>query len=167
MLVAWGALCLLGALTAGGFAWYQVGPGNRTKENTATVRDVRFVLNHCELGEARSEKVLHSYVSPRSFTGDHLDAYAIKITHLEPGEPGRIGDMGWYRGDQLPKNVEDALVFAGGLLHRVAWFPTNLRSEEYYVYSWSTYFHGTRVGAAQLIFLRPADNMVFYFSGKT
>src|SRR4051812_11740154 len=98
----WGCVSLLGAVVLGAFLAYQIGPGNHTRVDSVSATDVRFVLNWCGLGAERIQKVLHSYVSRRSFTGDHLDAYAIKISHVEIAEltaASREPYNRWYRGD--------------------------------------------------------------------
>ena len=168
----WGAISLIGAVVLAGIAAYQLGPGNRDKTDSASTHDVRFVLNWCQLGDQRIQKVLHSHVSARSFTGDHLDAYAIKISHVDVAELTKETDDfsgRWYRGDQLPQTVGDAVDFVGGWLHELPWFPAEeqLRTSEFYVYPWSIYYHGLRPTAANLIFIRPSDKMVFYFGAKT
>jgi hypothetical protein len=142
------------------------------KVDSASSQDVRFVLNWCELGDQRIEKVIHSHVSSRSFTGDYLDAYAIKISHVELAELTKQTDdlQGrWYRGDQLPKVLDDAVGFVGGWQHELPWFPSEaeLRSSEFYVYPWTIYLHGLHPTATELIFIRPSDKMVFYFGSKT
>jgi hypothetical protein len=169
-------LIVLGGLTliGGGYFAYKIGPGNRDKVNTASSKDVRFVLNWCNLGDSRIEKVIKSHVSSRSMTGDHLDAYAIKIKNVSIEElTAKTDDITnrWYRGDKLPKVLDDAVSFVGGWLgsKEIEWFPreAELRSSEIYVYSWSIYFHGVQPTAAELIFVRPKDKMVFFFRGKT
>ncbi len=170
VIFGWGVVSLLGAIGVGALLFYQLGPGNRDKDDSASVRDVRFVLNWCGLGDQRIEKVLHSHVSGRSFTGDYLDAYAIKISRVDISElAAPADDARWYRGDSLPKVVDDAVSFVSGSLHELPWFPSpvELRSSQFYVYPWSIYCHGTRATAAELIFVRPADNMVFYIGSKT
>jgi hypothetical protein len=51
----------------------------------------------------------------------------------------------------------------------IPWFPKEpeLRSNEIYVYPWSIYYYGTKPTEAEIIFVRPKDKMLFYFSGKT
>lgn len=171
-LLIWGAFSLCAIIATAALAAYQLSYGNRDKSQTAAAKDVRFVLNWCDLGDQRIEKVLHSHVSARSFTGDHLDAHAIRISHIGIDELTNQKDElhgRWYRGDQLPEVVSDAVNFAGGWLHELPWFPTvdQLRSSEVYVYPWSIHLHGVRPSAAELIFIRPSDKMVFYFGGKT
>jgi len=171
ILLVWGGLSLIGAVAIVGMIAYRVGVGNRTKTDKKSSHDVRFVLNWCNLGDNRIEKVIHSHVSARSFTGDHLDAYAIKITNVTVEELTANTDEfsgRWYRGDQLPKVLDNAVSFVGGWLHEIDWFPTEveLRSCEIYIYPWSIYCHGIRPSSAEIIFVRPKDKMVFFFSGK-
>jgi hypothetical protein len=140
--------------------------------NAATKADVRFVLNWCQLGDERIEEVLHSYRSARSFTGDHLDAYAIRVSHVDAAELKRDDfGSGWQRCDQLNGVLKDAIDFAVVWLDtdEVAWFPreNELASDEMFVYPWSIYCHGTQPAAVELIFVRPKDKMVFYLSVKT
>ena len=116
--------------------------------------------------------MVHSHVSARSFTGDYLDAFAIKITDVTLEEltrtTGSTSDR-WYRGDQLPKIVDDALGFAGGWHDSIPWFPkeAELRSGDVFVYPWSIHYLCLRPTATELIFVRPKDKMVFFFGGKT
>lgn len=171
ILLVWGGVSLVGALAIVGMIAYGLSVTNRTKTDKASGQDVRFVLNWCNLGDSRIEKVIHSHVSARSFTGDHLDAYAIKINNVTVEElTAHTNDFSvrWYRGDQLPKLLDDAVAFVGGWLHEIPWFPSEseLRSSEFYVYPWSIYCHGVEPSAAEIIFVRPKDKMVFYFGGK-
>jgi len=171
LLIGWGIVCLVGFLLIAGAIRYRTGPGNVDVGGAATKQDVRFVLNWCELGDARIEQVVHSYESARSFTGDHLDAYAIKISRVDVDElkPDDFGS-GWCRCDELDGVLKDAVDFAVGWLHQdeIGWFLTEdeLRSDRIYVYPWSIYCHGTRPSAIELIFVRPSDKMVFYMSAK-
>lgn len=171
-LIIWGAISLIVLFAIVGLVLCKLGLSERAKTNSASIQDVRFVLNWCELGDQRIDQVLHSHASARSFTGDHLEAYAIKITHLEIAEltdPTKAKHGRWYRGDQLPQVVADAVAFAGGWLGELPWFPSKeqLRSSELFVYPWSIHCHGVAPSAVELIFVRPSDKTVFYFGGKT
>jgi hypothetical protein len=169
-LMVWGALTLIGGGILAGYVALRIGPGDVARVDHATPHDVRFVLNWCELGESRIKRVVHSHMSPRNITGDHLDAYAIEISNIEPHELKKKGPYHrWYRGDEVPPVLNDAIEFVGGWLHEIPWFPpdTELRTDDYYVYPWAIEIHGVKPTAAQLIFIRPSDRMVFYFSGKT
>jgi hypothetical protein len=171
-LIVWGIICAFGAIGLAGLIAYLFGPGNLSKSDFATPHDVRFVLNSCDLGQDRTEEVVHSYRSSRSFTGDHLDAYAIRITHVEIQELNKKDwGRGWYRCDQVEGVPKDAIEFISGWLpnDEIPWFLTSdeIRSDEVYVYPQSTYFVGTRPISTQLIFVRPRDRMIFYISCKT
>lgn len=162
----------MGVIAIAGLFAYQFWLGNHDKIDSASPKDARFVLNWCELGEQRIEKVLHSFVSARSLTGDYLDAYAIKISHVEIEELTSKTDefrTPWYRGDQLPEFLDDAVEFVAGWLYRVSWFPSEieLRSANIYIFPWRVLYHGNEPTAVELIFIRPADEMIFFMGTKT
>jgi hypothetical protein len=167
----WGCVSLLGVLAIAGFLAWQLGPASRTRDDSASIRDVRFVLNWCGLGDQRIQSIAHSHVSGRSFTGDYLDAFAIRVSHVDASELTAPHDSsgGWYRGDQLPQALGEALDFISGWRSEIPWFPREeeLRSSDFYVYSWEIVLHGTRPTATQLILVRPSDKMVFYLGCKT
>jgi len=169
--VAWGFISFIGAAAIGAYVAYQAGPGNTDAINSANKQDVRFVLNWCRLGDERIEAVIHSYQSARSFSGDHLDAYAIKISHIDPAELKKDEyGSGWFRCDQAEGVLKDSIDYLGGWLddENISWFPRldEIKSEEFYVYPWSIYFHGIRPTAVELVFLRPKDKMLYYISTK-
>jgi len=168
-LLIWGALSLVGVIFIAATFFPQLGPGDRI--DSASKRDVRFVLNWCGLGDERIEKVIRSHVGARSSNGDHLDAYAIQISYVELAEltkPTKDLRSQWHRGDALPQVLDDALGFVIGWRYRIPWFPSEaeLRSSAFYVYPWSVHLRGLDPSAAELIFVRPADRMVFYFEGQ-
>ena len=170
--IIWGLLSFAATALFVGFVMFKLGPGNQDTTKTASKSDVRFVLNWCNLGDNRIEEVVHSYRSSRSFTGDHLDADAIRISHVDATELTKDDfGSGWVRCDQADGVLKDAIEFVEGSLHEdsISWFPKadELNSSEMYVYSWSIYCHGTRPAAVKLIFVRPRDKMVFYFDAKT
>jgi hypothetical protein len=171
LLTVWGAISLLGLIATGGYLFYSMTIGNTNIEGKATKSDVRFVLNWCGLGDQRIEKVLKSYTSARSFTGDHLDAYAIKITNVNLDEltiTKGNSHGSWYRMDSLPTVLDEAVSFVGGWQHETPWFPTeeSLRTKGFYVYPWSIYCHGVSPSAAKLIFIDPTEKIVYYISAE-
>lgn len=172
-LIVWGLITFSGFLVIAGITLYQIGLGNRPTNKTASKHDVRFVLNWCALGDDRIEEVVHSYASARSFTGDHLDGHAIRISHVAPSElvydEGK-GGGGWYRGDNLSGIAQQAVDFAASWLGsaEMPWFPSidEIRSPKMFIYVWRVNTAGTRPNAATIIFVRPDDRMVFYFDAK-
>ena len=167
ILIVWGAISAVGAITLGGFLAYSFSAGNRDMAGHAEKQDVRFVLNWCRLGDERIKEVIESYQSSRSFTGDHLDAYAIKISHVDESE---LQTEDWHRLDQVSGVYKDAIDFMAMWLGRdeISWFPKieEIRSDRYYIYLWSVDFHGGRPDATSLILVRPEDNMVFHFDAS-
>ncbi len=171
ILTIWGGVSLVGVIVFIGYLVYSMTLGNKNIENKATKSDVRFVLNWCGLGDQRIESVVNSYTSARSLTGDHLDAYAIKITDVTIDElitnsSNRIGQ--WYKTDSLPSILDAAVEFVGNWQYETPWFPTEetIRFQGFYVYSWSIYCHGISPTAAQLIFINPSEKMIYYVSAK-
>jgi len=167
----WGTFSLLLVIASLGFVFYALEWGNQPKIDKVSVNDVQFVLNWCDLGKHRIEKVEKSYVSARSFTGDHLDAYALQISPVESSELTQNtinGSRRWYRGDELPETLKIAVETVSWFHREIPWFPTvdELKSAAYYVSPWSIGFHGLRPDIIEIIFIRPADSRVFYISSK-
>src|SRR5262245_6955484 len=163
-LLIWGAISLVGTLAFVGLCAYQFHEEN----DKASTKSVSFVLNWCELGDERIKRVVHSHVSGQALQGDHLDAYAIEITHVEVAELTRETDDSrthWYRGDRMPPIVGNAVALADPG-QEASWFPRTdeLRSSEFYIYPWSMRLHGVEITAADLIFVRPSERMVYYLS---
>ncbi len=176
-LLIWGAVSLVvvGVMAVMfAFSMRSFGPIQNVDVNDkATAYDVRFVLNGCEIGEAKIVKVMHSHVSARSFTGDHVDAYAIKIKPADLAEleapPSPFGER-WVRGDVVNPVIRDATKLATDFTNgdHLSWFPSEseLLTRRYYVWVSGVFLHGSRATEAELIFVRPEDDMVFYVSVK-
>jgi len=183
-LLVWGTFSLVAAialalLIAKEFYYSPFGSGNRPSSKLASKQDVQFVLNTCKLSDwnnpdsNRIEEVVHSYVSDRSFTGDHLDAHAIRVTHLDASELIRDDTGfggGWFRCDDLTGIAEAVVDFAAIWLpsEEIPWFPTiaEIRSPSTYVWIVGATVHGTYPNSAQMIFARPEERMVYWFSAK-
>jgi len=171
ILTVWGAISLTGVIAMVGYLAYSKTLGNTNIENKASTSDVRFVLNWCGLGDQKIEKVINSFTSACSFTGDHHDAYAIKITNVTVDElinssDNRAGK--WYRADNLPEILDDAVTFVCGWQNETLWFPAeeSIRTQDFYVYPWSICFHGISPTAAQFIFINPSEKIIYYVSKK-
>jgi hypothetical protein len=172
ILAIWGAISLVGLFALAGYLYYSLGPGNKTVDDRASNNDVRFVLNWCRLGDHRIEKVLHSHISARSFSGDHLDAYSIKIKNIKIDElTNKTDTIGgrWYRGDMLPKILSDALTSVCAWQHKTPWFPkeSEIRSSDFYIYPWSIHCQGILPSGAQIILVNPEEKIVYYISAES
>jgi len=170
-LIGWGILCAGIIMVLVIAIAYQYGPG-KASNRTASAHDLRYVLNWCELGDERIDEVLHSHITAKSLTGDHIEAHAIRITEIDTSELKKsTSGTGWFRGDKAEGVVNDALEFVEQCIpsEDIPWFLSEyeLRSTEVYIYPWSVYYHGIRTTAVKLIFVRPKDKVVFYFAAKT
>jgi hypothetical protein len=151
--------------------------------NTLEKKDAEFVLDSAGLGDKEIVEVVHSYIENPLFSGDYMDIYALKINPLTDKEiTDRIKTDSeniyrWYKGDSLPVSVSDAVGFisdwvlvtsnTGG--NDFSWFPTEkeIRTGDIYVYLRNVYYSSaTEQSAASIIFIRPADGMIFYASSK-
>ncbi len=170
----WGVFSFAAMITLGALFAYWYGPGNKDKIDYAAKEDVRFVLNWCGIGDSNFKKVIHSFSSERSFTGDHFDAFAIEIKHISIDElthNPKNGDTVWHRGDKLDGIIGDAIDFLAGSLTDdiVSWFlgENELRTDRYYCSISTLYYSKERPIGGSLIIIRPSDNMVFYIAEKT
>ena len=154
-----------------GYVAYKSIIGNRTEVDLASPSDAQYVLNCANLGEVKIEKIIHSYVSDRNITGDHLDAFAIKVVNIKEQDLREEPDTGggWHRGDRIPPVIEQAYKFLDSWRSYVDWLPSqsDLQSPDYYVYPWKISFHGTLPTEAELIIVCPSERMIFFFGAKT
>ncbi|MDR2462411.1 MAG: hypothetical protein LBD30_01370, partial [Verrucomicrobiales bacterium] len=117
-----------------------------SKVNAAKPKDVQHVLNWASLTGCKIKEVSHNYQSVPHFpTGDHLTAYAIKVDGLAgmdlPASNNQFRK--WYRGDQLPPNLQEALKLIDGCHHEIPCFPNHaeLASEKCYFFPRRLEFH--------------------------
>jgi len=158
-----GFISLIAIIVLGGYLTYSLTLGNKTEIDKAKISDVRFVLNWCELGDGKIEKVLKSSVSATGFSGDYHDAYLIKIKSLNENELKNIQSNGkWFRGDNLPKILDDAISFATEFNGETPWFTNekNIKTSDCYIYSNSIDCNGLSPRAVQLIILK--QKLVYY-----
>jgi len=172
LFLVWGVFTFGIALLLGVFFFSGFYKKNVTQINKASPRDVAEALNVCGLGAKRIQQVVHSYESYRSFGGDHVDAYAILLSHVDESElTSRNGN--WIVGDYTPHLLADTIKPVGAYFvstsNPINWFPKNedLLSENYYIYIWTITMRGNHANAAQIIFVTPETKMLYYFSVKT
>lgn len=166
VLLVWGAISAVALLAIIALLGYQLTP----KRDPAGRNDVRFVLNWSHLGEERLEAVVHSYESARSITGDHFDAYAIRVASLTDSELANAPPQGvneWVRGDRVDPLVVDAVALLAAGRTEAPWLPDKeeLLSDRCYVWVWRIELRGrTHITAAAVIFAQPSSRMVYYAS---
>jgi len=170
LLTIWGGISLLCLMIIIGYLYFW-SLGNTNREDKAKKSDVRFVLNRCGLGDQRIDTVLKSYNSARLLLlGDHLDAYAIKITGVTLKELANEDNTttGWYRMDSLPPILDEAVTFVNRWQNTILWFPEEkrLRTKDFYVFPVSIYIVGLEPNGIELIFINPDEKTVYYFSAS-
>src|SRR5439155_19660781 len=107
-LITIGAASLLIAVAA---AWLIMGLASVRSErfNRAKAKDVLFILNWGGISTNQSFKVIASYRSPRSLTGDHLDYYCIELSKFEIAEWAKDE---WHDGPEQNPLLAEALELA-------------------------------------------------------
>lgn len=171
VLLIWGALSLAAVSMVGGLIVFDLLGGSRIGHALRVGNGARAVLNWCHLGENRFDKLVHSHVDSNLFEGDYLTAYAMQISSIDLRELHETPDSSggrWYRGDQLPAILADAVDFVGSWKSEVRWFPgaEKLRSAEFYLYPYSISCDRLRPTAAKLIFVQPETKMVYYIAAR-
>lgn len=167
-----GLLALIGVVVfvVNIFPWFWPGA---PKIDRVTPDKAIFVLNWGRIGDkSKIERVLHSYESPRSFTGDGIDAYCLQIDHF-PEEVLREDDSG--REVWLKPPIDDALLVealkTASMMARsdnLAWFPSAeaLNSNRFYLSFWTIVAHNQMVSTVQLIAYDREDRKMYYADGR-
>ena len=150
------------------FTAYSLSFVNKEKVNIASKNDVRFVLNWCELGDEKIDKVLKSYVAENKFSSDHQEAYLIKIKNFSISDLQKTQTGKWYKGDQLPVLLKEAVKFGTMFNEETPWFlkETDILKEDCYVYPWYIGTNGLRPSSAQIIIIEPKLNLIYYISAS-
>ena len=162
VLAVWGAVSLVAVIVIVAVVADRFVPSGPT-DDRATKSDVRFVLNWPALGEERIEAVVRSHESVVHLNGDHFTAYAIRVTSLSESELS--SSQKWVRGDRTDELMTQAIRFVTEAGQKAPWFPAadELLTDKYYVFR-SRVEVTNGVSAADLIFARPSDRMIFYAS---
>jgi hypothetical protein len=101
-----GAVTLLAIVVLGISVMYS---GSKDRINRASRKDVAFILNWAGISTDQNYRVVSSYESARSFTGDHLDYSCIELPRFETADPQK-GD--WHSGPESNPLIAEALQLA-------------------------------------------------------
>ncbi len=169
ILAVWGGISLVLTLLVAGFFVYRINLDNKENIDKSSTSDVGFVMNWCNLGDSRIVKVLHSYESPISFNGDNFKAYEIEISNISIDELTKDENSSvkqWYRGDQLPTIVNDAITFVCSMQNKNTWLPSysQIKTSDFYVHLWKIEYHGMSPDVADVILVEPQKRIVYYIS---
>lgn len=147
---------------------------HKPKVDQLTPKKAMFVLNWGNIGDkAKIEKIVHSYESPRSLTGDHVDAYCIKIDtfpdsilNQQKGVPHE-----WSQGPVTERIFKEAIELSCSAAESDGqmWFPkaSDLNSDRYYLSFWQIVLHDQFPTAVQLIAYDRKEGLLYYLSFKT
>jgi hypothetical protein len=163
-----GASALIGVVVfaAAVFPWFwPSGP----KIDRVTPDKAKFVLNWGQIGDkSKIQRVLHSYESPRSFTGDGVDAYCLQIDRFPDEVVGKdeSGRDVWIKPPIDDTLLVEALKTASMMARskNLAWFPSTeaLNSDRFYLNFWTIVAHNQMVTTVRLIAYDREERKIYY-----
>lgn len=159
-----GALSMLVFLAAGAWVFRSAGAD---KVNKAQPKDVRFVLNLGGIPTDQDFRVIASYESARSFTGDHLDYYCIQLSKFEVPGPEKAE---WHDGpEENPLFAEALELGINSTAQYGDCFPSveDATSGALKIMFWSVVLHGREPTAADIIMYDPRNKRLYYVSYQT
>jgi hypothetical protein len=171
LLIAWGIFSLVAVLIwlltflrGGDVEMREGGPGRTDK---MTMEAAKFMLRTEPLNTAKMERVVHSFESARAFTGDHMDAVAVKVTGLPVSEFEKLDQVlhaSWVRGDK----VDDVTKGALSIGRNRDWLPPNAEvlTEDYYINPGTIVLHDGHLTEAELLYVNLKTQMVYYINFK-
>lgn len=172
LVLIWGYLCLaIVAFAILQMSWRYINWSNGEGDASISTSQAQKVV-HRLIGwrETKVEKVIYGYESPRSFTGDGINVYYLKLDII-PSLDGRPYD--WHRGDKLDAIGKKCVSFMDGWgdakhLEDFQNEKGDLQNSQNYFYFRTTKFNnGDHVSDATLIMVNPAKNLYYCFEGNT
>jgi hypothetical protein len=165
ILMALGVLFLT-AIVGVAAAWTYSRSQYSERIDRAGEKDVVIVLNWGGLNRNQPYKVISSYQSQQSFTGDHEDYFCIQITEFRP-DARNVTE--WVFGEELNSIIADARRLAFKVGEPANCFGQILPadSSDVAAYIWSIDLHGRFPASANIIFYHRPTNRLLYVSYKT
>lgn len=140
---------------------------SRDKVNKARPKDALFILNWGGITTNQNLKVIASYESSRSFTGDHLDYYCIELPKFEIADYAKDE---WHDGPEKNAILAEALEQAvNAARQQGGCFPSEeeANSEGMKIMFWSVVVHGSNPTSADIILYDSNRKKLYYVSYKT
>ena len=137
------------------------------KVNRAKARDVLFILNWGGITTNQVFKVIASYESARSVTGDHLDYYCIELSKFDVAD---FAKNEWHDGPEKNPLLAEALELGvNDARQHGDCFPSaeEANSEAMKIMFWSVVIHGHQPTGADIILYDPRNKRLYYVSYKT
>ena len=155
---------LLALLVAGAWLIYR----DMTEHvNAAGAGDASTILKRIDINPDPSKRVIGSYSSERSFTGDHVDAYCIQLSTFElANDTAKY----WHEGPESNPILIDALHWALDDAHiHAPCFPTfeQANSKGVMLRFLSADLHDRMATAAEIVLYEPRTKMLYFVSYKT
>jgi hypothetical protein len=158
-----GALSLLGLAVLG----VLVIRDGSARVNTAGQKDALFILNWGGIATNQNYKIIKSYRSPTSFTGDHLDSYCIQLSRFDVADNAKSD---WHDGpEQNPLLAEALELGINDASQHTDCFPSvqQANSGVMKMMFWSVVMHGRQPTAADILLYDPTNRRLCYVSYKT
>lgn len=164
MLEVIGASSLL--LVVVGSAWIF---HNTTSEkvDAAKRNDVLFIFNSSGVASNQDFRILSSYQSRRSMTGDHLDFYCIELARFDIADWAKEA---WHDGPEEDPLLAEALQLGvnDARQHSPCFLPLQeANSEDIKIAFQSVVLHSRQPTAADIILYAPKTKTLYYVSYKT
>jgi hypothetical protein len=138
------------------------------KVNKATRKDAMFILNWSGLSTNQDYRIISSYESSRSFTGDHLDYFCSALPKFEVAEWAKDE---WHDGPEKDSLLADALELAVGdaRQHGGGCIPPveEANSATMKVMFPQVVLRNRQASAADVILYDPQKRRLYYVSFKT
>lgn len=170
-----GALALVALVAFAALTFHDLSrqmQGQKPEVDRMTPEKARFILNWGNLGDrTRIKRVLHSYRSSRSFTGDHVDACSLELDAfpeavLREPQMQRVWSQGPVRERMLKEAV--ALACSAAATAGLPWFPAaeQVDSDRFYLSFCKIVAHHQSPSAVQLIAYDRKEQLLYYLSFK-
>jgi hypothetical protein len=159
-----GAAALLAIVVFGISVVYS---GSKDRVNKADRKDVAFILNWAGIPKDQNYRVVSSYESARSFTGDHLDYFCINLPRFEIADQQK-GD--WHSGPESNPLIAEALQLALDDAHqRGTLCPCSARGKSPAMQMMfpQVLLRNGHATAADIILYDSKQRMLYYVSFKT
>lgn len=159
-----GALALAALLVIVGFFAYSI-YSNNDRTEIASKKETQFIFNSSGLKADQEYKVISSFQSARTFTGDHSDHFCLEISAFYPDVNNKTK---WKFVPDLSRPEQDAVASAESETEAAECFKrqkTEFRNLQ--VYPPSVYLHHGYVTSYEVILFDAQTNRLFYKSYKS
>jgi len=138
---------------------------NSDQVDKASSKDVAFVFNRSGLSTTQEFKVLSSFESVRSGTGDHLDRYCIQLSEFKIADPQEKDWSAFSSLDVTAQGVVSEALVAGEA--EQCFIGKAIDPAELKTYVWSITIHRRIANAYDVILFDPTTKRLLYVGYKS